>query len=180
MSSNDQRRMAEALSKIESSNVEYTGSVANNAYTFIRRPVELRTSSTFANGSNAVAANASPSQFRAPANGRLVQAHLIPSAAATEHATNNAIVEVVKTQANGVGAGTAIATANTNTVANGGTGTLAPGAPVALTVTDKANARFTKGQVLAPRVTMAASGVAMGAGTLELVIELEGPMDEAS
>jgi hypothetical protein len=180
MSNNDQKRMAEALSKLEGSNTEYTGSIPNNARTFIRRTITLQTAATNANGSNALAANASASQWRAVANGRLVKAWLIPSAAATEHASNNATVEAVKTQANGVGAGTAIATANTNTVANGGTGTLAPGAPVALTVTDLANARFTQGQVLSPRVSMNASGVALAAGTLELSIELEGPIDEGN
>ncbi len=180
MSSNDQKRMSEALSKLEGSNAEYTGSIPNAARTFIRREVRLPTQSAFANGADAVAANASPHQWRAPANGRLVMCHLIPSAAVTQHATNNATVALVKTQANGVGAGTAIATANTNTTANGGTGTLAPGAPVALTVTDNANARFTQGQVLAPRVTMNSSGVAMPASTLEFVFELEGNIDEAN
>lgn len=180
MASNDMKRMAEALSKVEGSNTEYSGSIPNAARTFIRRTINLGTAATNANGSNAVAANASPFQWRAPCNGRLVKAHFIPSAAASEHATNNATLEAVKTQANGVGAGTAIATANTNTVANGGTGTLAPGAPVALTVTDQANARFTQGQVLAPRVTQNSSGVAMSAGTLELIVELEGPIDEGN
>lgn len=178
--SNDQKRMAEALSKLEGSSDQYDGSIPNNARTFIRRTITLQTSATHANGANAIAANASLSQWRAPGNGRLVQAHLIPSAAVTQHASNNSTIEVVKTQANGVGAGTAIATANTNTVANGGTGTLAPGAPVALTVTDKANARFTQGQVLAPRVTQNSSGVAMVQNALQLTIELEGPWDEAN
>jgi hypothetical protein len=54
------------------------------------------------------------------------------------------------------------------------------GAPVALTVTDHANASFTQGQVLAPLVAMTANGVALSAGTLELVVELEGPWDEAN
>jgi hypothetical protein len=48
---------------------------------------------------------------------------------------------------------------------------------VALVVTDTANARFTAGQVLAPAVSMTASGVALVAGTLELTIELEGPVE---
>jgi hypothetical protein len=178
--SNDQKRMAEALSKIEGSNTEYTGDIADNARTFIRRWITLPTAATNANGSNALAANASPHQFRAPCNGRTIMAHWIPPSAVTEHGSNNASIEVVKTQANGVGAGTAMASANTNTVANGGVGTTAAGAPVALTVTDKANARFTKGQVIAPRVSMNASGVAMPAGTLEVLLELEGPIDEAS
>ena len=180
MAYNDQKRMAEALSKLEGSNTEYTGSIPNAARTFIRRVVQLQTAQTNANASNAIAANASPSQFRAPANGRLVKTHFIPSAAASESATVNAVIAVVKTQANGVGVGTDIAIANTNTVANGGTGTLAPGAPVALTVTDQANARFTQGQVLAPRITQTSTGTAMAAGTLELVIELEGSIDEGN
>jgi hypothetical protein len=180
MSRNDQKRMAEGLSKIEGSNTEYDGDIWKNARTFIRRTIQLQTSSTFANGSNAVAANAAPTQFRCPANGRPVAAHFITTAAVTEHGSNNANIELVRTQANGVGAGTAVAAANTNTVANGGTGTLAPGAPVALTVLDAANARCTKGQVLAPRVTMNASGVAMPVGSIVVVYELEGPMDEGN
>lgn len=178
--SNDMKRMAETFSKIEGSNTEYDGSIPNAARTFIRRTIQLPTAATNANGSNAIAANASPHQWRAPGNGRLVQAHFIPSAAATEHAANSAQLEAIKTQANGVGTGTAIAAANTAPVANGGTGTLAPGAPVALTVTDSANARFTRGQVLAPKISMNSSGVAMAAGTLELLVELEQAWDEAN
>lgn len=177
MSSNDMKRIAEALSKVEGSNSEYTGSIPNAAKTLIRKTIQLGTSATNANASNAIAANASLAQFRAPGNGRLVSAHFIPTAAAVSNDTNYSTIETVKTQANGVGAGTAIATGSTTTT---GLGTLAPGAPVALTVTDAANARFTRGQVLAPRVTMVASGVAMAAGTLELIIELEQAWDEAS
>lgn len=179
MASNDMKRMAEALSKLEGSNAEYTGSIPNAATTFVRRAFLLPTQQAHANGANVIAANASPYQWRAPGNGRLVTAHFIPSAAASEHVSNNANLLVVKTQANGVGAGTNVASANTAPVANGGTGTLAPGAPVSLTVVDKANARFTRGQVLAPRVTQNSSGVAMAAGTIEIVVELEQAWDEA-
>ena len=178
--SNDQKRMAEALSKLEGSNTEYSGDIPDNARTFIRRHVNLTTAATNANASNAINANASPYQWRAPGNGRLVTAHLIPSAAATANADDYATIACIKTQANGVGAGTSIATQTTKPTANGGVGTLAPGAAVALTVTDKANARFTQGQMLAPKVSMGGNGVAMAAGTLELVVELEGPWDEAN
>lgn len=177
--SNDQKRMAEALSKLEGSSTEYDGDIPDNAITFIRRTIQLATVSCFANGADAIAANASTSQWRAPGNGRLVTAHFIPSAAATAHASNAATVEAVKTAANGIGAGTSVAIQSTKTTGAGGVGTLAPGAPVELTVTDGANARFTQGQVLAPRVAQLASGVAIAAGTLELVVELEGPWDEA-
>jgi hypothetical protein len=67
----------------------------------------------------------------------------------------------------------------TQPTANGGMGSLAAGVGAKLTVTDKANARFTQGQVIAPKVSMTASGVAVAQGTLELVVELEGPWDEA-
>jgi hypothetical protein len=175
--SNDQKRMAEGLSKLESSNPEYTGDIPDNAITFIRRTIQLSTAATNANASNAIIANASPSQWRAPGNGRVVTAHLLPSLAATANDTSYSTVSAELLVA---GVDTrALATQTTKTTANGGVGTLAPGVGVALTVTDKANARFTQGQIIAPKVAMTSSGVAMGAGTLELVVELEGPWDEA-
>jgi hypothetical protein len=174
--SNDQKRMAEALSKLEGSNPEYTGDKWQNARSFIRRTLTMSTSATNANGSNAIAANASLSQYRCPSNGRLVSAYFIPSAAATANASNYATIDAFKSPANGA-AGSSIATITTKPTANSGSGNLAAGAPVALVVTDTANARFTAGQVLAPAVSMTASGVALVAGTLELTIELEGPVE---
>lgn len=175
--SNDMKRIAEGLSKLEGSSDQYDGSIPDAAKTLIRKTIQLGTSATNANASNAIAANASLSQWRAPGNGRLVSAHFIPSAAATSNDTNYAKVSAIKTAANGIGSGTAVATGNTTTT---DLGTLAPGAPVALTVTDAANARFTRGQVLAPKVAMVASGVAMAAGTLELLVELEQAWNEDS
>lgn len=173
---NDQKRMAEALSKIENSNTEYDGDKWHNARSFIRRTHSLGTSATNANGSNAIAANASLAQFRCPANGRLISAYFVPSAAATANASNYAQVDFYKSPANGA-AGTSIAVQTTKPTANGGSGNLAAGAPVQLTVTDTANARFTEGQVLAPAVSMGGSGVALVAGSVTFTIELEGPVD---
>ncbi len=178
MASNDQKRMADALSKLEGSCTDYTRSIPNAARTFIRRHVQLSTSLCLANAFGAVAANAAPTQFRAPANGRLLQVHFSATVATTEHGANNAQISVVK--ATGTGAGTTIATANTTTVANGGTGSLSPGGWVALTVSDLANARFNQGQSLLPLVAQNASGVRLDPGTLMLVVELEGNIDEAS
>lgn len=178
--SNDMKRMAEALSRIEGSNPEYTGSIRNAARTFIRREISLTTAATHANAGNAIAANASPYQWRAPGNGRLLTAHFIPAVAATANASDYSTIACIKTQSNGVGAGTSIATQTTKPTANGGLGSLTTGGEFALTVTDSANARFTRGQKLAPLVTMTGNGVAMGAGTLELVVELEQAWDEAS
>lgn len=180
MASNDQKRMAEALSKIESSNPEYTGNVQKNAATFIRRTITLQTAATNANGSNAIAANASLSQWRAPGNGRVVQAHFNPSATATANATDYATVEVDALYSNGSPLAVARATQTTKPTANGGVGSLVAGAPVALTAAQGANARFTQGQSLAPKVSMSGSGVAMAVGSITVVVELEGPWDEAN
>jgi hypothetical protein len=139
----------------------------------------LYTAATNANASNAILANASLSQWRAPGNGRVVSAHFIAALAATAAGGNNATIAAIKLHANGF-SNIATASQTTNTSANGGTGNLVIGVPAALTVTDKANARFTRGTVIAPQVSMNSSGVAMGAGTLELVVELEQPWDEAS
>lgn len=175
--SNDQKRMAEALSKLESSNAEYTGDIPNNAKTFIRRAIQLATVGCLANAADAIAANASTSQWYAPGDGRVVQAKFLPSVAATANASN---YSTVAAQLLVAGVDTrALATQTTKPTANGGVGSLAPGVAVALTVTDKANARFTQGQVISPKVTMGGGGVDMAAGTLELVVELEGPWDEA-
>ncbi len=176
--SNDQKRMAEALSKLEGSSPDYTRSIPNAARTFIRRTVQLSTSMTLANAFGAVAANAAPTQFRAPANGRLIQAHFGPTGATVEHGANYATISVVK--ATGTAAGANIATANTTTVANGGTGTLAAGGWVALSVVDQANARFNQGQSLLPLVVQNSSGTRVEVGTLTLVVELEGNIDEAN
>ncbi len=177
---NDMHRIARELSRIGGSSAEYTDSDAAKAaaLTIIRRTVKIQVASVLANGSNVIVANANPNQERATANGRVLAAWYVPTLAATEHATNNATMKAVITQANGVGTGRTVATANTNTVANGGVGTLAPGAPVALTVTDLANARFVKGEVLSATVTENSSGVAMGAGVVQYLVELEGPADD--
>lgn len=182
---NDMHRIARALSKAEGSSDEYSTNTTDPskpaklaALTLIRRSIKISVAAVNANGSNVVVANANPSQHRAEANGRVLAAFFIPSVAATQHATNNASMTATITQANGVGAGRDVATANTNTVANGGTGTLAPGAPVALTVTDIANARFVKGEVLSASVTENSAGVPMGAGAVQYIYELEGPADD--
>lgn len=175
---NDMARAAEAIAKLESSNPDYDHDIAEVAKTLIRETVVLFTSQTHANGSNAIAANAAPSQWRAPSNGRVVQAHFVPTAAATENSSNNAQISTYLLYANGW-QNRALATRSTAPVANGGTGTLAPGVDVALTVTDKANARFTQADVLAPKVAMNASGVALAVGSIVMVIEREGPVNEA-
>ncbi len=171
---NDARRIADALASLDSGSNEYDGSPKLAAVTLIRRSIVFPTVSCLANGSDAVAANAVPTKHRAIANGRVLGAYFLPTVAATAHATNNAQIEVVQLQANGVPASVALAAANTAPTANGGTGNVAVGIGLSLTVASGANGRFLKGVLLAPKVSQNSGGVAMGAGSIQVDIELEG------
>jgi len=175
--SNDMKRIARESSKLAGSNPAYSGDPRLAAQSLIRTCYTIQLASAFANGANVVAPNANPSQVRAMCNGRVLAAHATPAGTATAAATNFANILAVVSPANGA-AGTTVASANTNTSANGGTGNLAAGAPVALTVTDLANARYVKGQVLSGTVTMAGSGVATPAMTITIQVEEEGPCDD--
>lgn len=181
---NDMHRIAREVSRVASSSSEYTANAnAPNypqqiaALTLIRREVRILIAAVAANGTGAVVANANPTAFYCYANGRVLSARFIPSSAAVENGTNNANMIAQKLNSTGLTT-TTVAQANTNLVAGGGTGTLAPGASVNLPVVSLAASRFTKGQVLSGTVTQNSAGVAMGAGVIQYLIELEGPADD--
>jgi hypothetical protein len=114
------------------------------------------------------------------ANGRVLGAKFLPTANVVAAGGNNANIGVAKLDANGATVATALASANTNTSANGGTGNITMGVGASLTVANGnhgADARFTRGTVLAPLFAQNASGVALPVGTLQVDIELEGPAD---
>jgi hypothetical protein len=169
---NDMSRIVQGLSKLEAPNPDYTGSPKNAARALIRRSICFSTASVNANGSNAIRANAAASQ-RMMANGRVLGAYFIPQGTATAATANNANMKVSTVYANGV-VNTVLASLTTNTTANGGSGDLAAGVAITLTVTDLANSRFTKGTVIGPEITQNSSGVAMPAGTIQVDFELEG------
>ncbi len=169
---NDMSRIAHGLSKLESSSDEYDGDPRDAARTLIRRTYTIEVASVLANGSNAVAPHAAP-QVRMIANGRMLGAYFLPRVAATAAGADNAVMSVKSIHANGATAVT-LATQTTNTTANGGSGNVAPGVAVELTVTDLANSRFTQGTIVSATTTMAGNGVAMGAGTYVFDVELEG------
>jgi hypothetical protein len=170
---NDARRIADALSKLEGSSDQYDGSPKLAAVTLIRRSVFFETASLLANAADVVAANAG-AQRRIMANARVLGVYFHPKGTATANATNNAQIEVVQLQANGVAASVALAAANTAPTANGGTGSLVAGTAVELTVASGANGRVAKGTTIAPKLTQNSSGVALPAGTITVDIELEG------
>lgn len=174
---NDMTRIVRESSKTGGSNKDYAADPKIAAQSLIRRTVTILLTQVNANGNNVVAANANPTQWRAPHPGRVLTCHFIPTTVATADGANNASINGVKSPANGA-AGINVANANTNTTANGGVGTTAAGAPVALTVTDLANATFVKGAVLSGTITQNASGVAIGAGALEFLVEMTGPCDD--
>jgi len=174
---NDMSRITGALSKLEGSSTEYTD-VRQAARTLIRRTVRFQTTAVNANGSNAIVANAADSE-KMIANGRVLGAVFIPRATATAAGADNAVIAVKSLHANGAVNAT-LATQTTNTTANGGTGNLSVGVAVSLTVATANggdDARFTKGTIIGPSVSMAGSGVALGAGTICVDVELEGPAD---
>lgn len=174
---NDMRRIVDGLTNLERSSNAYDGDPKDAAVTLIRRSISFQTAALNANASNVVAANAYAGAHRAMANGRVLGGFFTPTGAATEHTANNAQIGVVKLQANGAPVAAALCTKSTAPIANSGTGNLSAGVAVALTVANGANARFTRGQVLAPQLTQNASGVALPAGTVQIDIELEGPAD---
>lgn len=169
---NDMSRIVKGLSKLEGSSDEYDDDIKLAARTLIRRTFRIETASVLANGADVVAPNAAPVE-RMIANGRVLGAYFIPRVAATAAGPNNATMAVKSLYANGLTAVT-LASQTTNTSANSGTGNLVVGVAAELTVTDIANARFTKGTLIGATVTQNSSGVAMGAGTFVVDVELEG------
>jgi hypothetical protein len=170
---NDARRIVDGLAKLEGSSDQFDGSPKLAAVTLIRRSVFFETASLLANAADVVAANAG-AQRRIMANARVLGAYFHPKGTATANASNNAQIEVVQLQANGVPATVALAAANTAPTANGGTGSLVAGTAVELTVASGANGRVAKGTTIAPKLTQNSSGVALPAGTITVDIELEG------
>lgn len=176
---NDMRRIVTGLTRIENSSTEYDGDPKDAAVTLIRRSIAFPTAALNANASNVVAANAFAGAVRAMANGRILGAYFTATSNVTAHASNNGQLEVVALHAaNGVPASVALCAANTAPTANGGTGDLTLGIAVELTAATGANGRFTKGQLLAPKLTQNSSGVALPAGTIQIDVELEGPADD--
>lgn len=176
---NDMIRITKGLSKLEGSADDYDDDQKIAARTLIRQTIHFETASVLANGADVVAPNAGQSQ-RMYANGRVLGAYFIPRVAATAAGPHNATMAVKSLHANGVTNAT-LATQTTNTTANGGTGNLVVGVPAELTVATANggdDARFTKGTVIGVTVTQNSNGVAMGAGTFVVDIELEGPASD--
>ena len=172
---NDMRRVATGLVRLEGSSGEYDGSVKDAAVTLIRRTFKFATAAVNANASNALLPNATVGQERMIANGRVLGAYFIPTANVTAAGGDNATIAVSKLHAaNGVAQTPALASVTSNTTANGGTGNMVLGVAKSLTVANGANARFSKGEVLAPYLSQNASGVALPTGTLVVDVELEG------
>ena len=174
---NDISRIADSISSAIGSSTEYDGDKREAARTLVRRSILFPVAAVFANGAGTspnIVPNASPVQWRAPANIRVLGVTLLPTGAVVQHASNNANFAIKKLAAGATGA--TIATANTNTVANGGTGTLAAGVEVAIgLVSNLANTRVAEGTIIAPAVDQNASGVLTVAATIQVDYELEGP-----
>lgn len=172
---NDMRRVVDGLTKLENSSTAYDGAVKNAAVTLIRRSISFSTASLHANAANVLTPNQTQGQHRAMANGRVLGAYFLATANVTAAGGNNATIAVAKLHANGVAQTPALASVTSNTSANGGSGNIVLGVSTALTVESGANARFAKGEIIAPQLTQNSAGVALPAGTLHVDVELEGP-----
>lgn len=178
---NNASRIVDAIANLESSSTDYDSDSNGKAKrkaarTLIRRSFSFAITAVNANGNNAIASNAAPS-VRMMTAGRVLGAYLVPQGTATAAGADNAVFAVHKLDGTG-NAGTSVASITTNTVANGGSGNLAKAATVTLTVTDIANARFSRGALLAPNVSQNGNGVSTPAGTLQVDVELEGSADD--
>lgn len=168
---NDMARIVSEIAKLGGPSDEYTGTQKPNpqeyaSRTLIRRTLKFPMVAISAGGT--VARTASTHQEEAKYPGRVLGAKFIPSAAATASDTDNQTINLVKNA-------TVMASMTTNVA----TGNLVAGTPKALTLSATvANQRFAKGDVLGPSVAATGSGVAIAAGTLQVEVELEGPIDD--
>ncbi len=167
---NDMSRIAGGLAKLEGSSDQYDGDVKEAARGLIRRTYQIPTAAVNANGSNAIVSNAGYS-LRMKQDGRVLGAYFVPQAAATANASNYATIAVHKLDGTG-NSGVAVASITTKPTANSGSGNLATASTVTLTVT-AANARYSRGYLLAADVSQTGSGVALAAGTLNVDVEEE-------
>lgn len=168
---NDMARMADGIASLEGPSTEYTGTQKPNAQryaakTLIRRTLKFPMVAISAGGTLARTASTSQEKMRYP--GRVLAACFIPSAAATASDTANQTINLVKNA-------TVMASMTTDVA----TGNLVAGTPKDLTLSaTRANQRFVKGDMLGPSVAALGAGVAIAAGTLQVEVELEGPIDD--
>lgn len=177
---NDAQRAAEAIAKLEASNPEYDTDAAKKQAPrlMIRKHYQFKTANVAANA--AIVGNVSE-KIEMHANGRVLAATFNPdftldvSANASNYATM-ALKPVHSRFANGAAGngatGTATASATLRPTANGGTGNLSVGVGYPLTV-DADNARYTRGQCLAPDIAQTNGGIAAVAGSWTVHVEEE-------
>lgn len=174
---NDMQRIADGLTRLEGGSSEYTGTASPNpqqmaARSLIRKTLLFACASTLANGTTAITPTNSPVQEYMEFPGRVLGVRFNPAGAAAADVTNNAQISLKK------GDGTVMATIATTTTGAGGTGSLVAGTSVIVPKSaTEANTRFAKGDILAPAIGQNASGVATPAGTLQVTVEMEGPID---
>ncbi len=170
---NDVERIAKALANLESSSTEYTGSKSLAAKRLIRHSKLFEKTAADAMASTTTAHTASPGMVM-PCAGRLLGAYFVPHGSATADNTNNATLQVEKSDGAG-GSATVMASKTTNVA---GTGNLAAGVKKALTLSaTEANTRFAKGDLIAPSITKAGTGVVVPIGSWQIDYEEEGTDD---
>lgn len=168
---NDMSEFVAGLAKIEGPSTGYSGTQKPNpqaycAKTLIRRTLKFPMAAISAGGT--LARTASPYQEEMKYPGRVLGSKFIPSAAATASDTATQTINLTKN-----------ATVMASLTVNVAAGNLVAGTPKALTLSSTvANTRFAKGDVLGPAVAAVGAGLAIGAGTLQVEVELEGPIDD--
>jgi hypothetical protein len=169
---NDLSRACDEISKLASSNPEYTGAKKKAARQLARESYEFE--KLAADGAAATTTlYTAAAGFRAPRDGRLLGAYFIPHAALVGDNANNATLNMNKSDGAG-GAATNMAGSTTNVAYGnfvaGGIKTLALNATLA-------NTRFTKGQLISPSIAKSGTGVVVPDGTWQIDVEYEGTDD---
>ncbi len=172
---NDSSRIAQGIENLETAVTTYTGTdpaVRRASKSLIRKTYCItEVAAVYANGDNAIVANAAPSiYFKNPVN---VLGVTIQNRTALTHSAANVQTFSLQAVSNNGVIGNTIANAVTKAVANSGTGTLAPGQKFSLTVIS-ANSRVMAGTFVGVAIAPSSSGVAVGATSWAIDVEEEG------
>ena len=169
---NDVSRINDELSKLASASTDYAGSKKRAARTMIREQFSFEKTAADGAAGTTTAYSATPGVY-APRDGRILGARILPHGALTADNTNNAVINIDKSDGLG-GAATIMAAVTTNVAS----GNWVAGAfkAMALSATP-ANTRFTKGQLLSFDITKGGTGVVVPACTIIFDVEWEGADD---
>lgn len=176
---NDMSRLADGIGSSQNSRTDFTGTGSpagadKAAKRLIRKTYSLsRTPATLANGSDAFTSANGAYGMVMPVAGRLLSAKATFAGAITAANANNFTASVDRVYANGSIA-YAMASCNSNTSVNSGTGDISAAVPVSLTLSSTiASTRYPKGAFVGVTLTQNGTGVATKAAAWTIDVEEE-------